>query len=84
MLRWNGSISECIGDFRNGTTRSHLTKSKLYFVVTPKFPSDVEIAIGDLLDPLSVAEALRGMDKLFLLNAATADELTQALIALPG
>jgi uncharacterized protein YbjT (DUF2867 family) len=41
----------------------------------------VEVAIGDLLDPVSVADALVGIDKLFLLNAVAADELTQALIA---
>jgi uncharacterized protein YbjT (DUF2867 family) len=45
-----------------------------------KLPASVEVAIGDLLDPVSVEEALKGVDKLFLLNAVTADELTQALI----
>ena len=44
-------------------------------------PSTVEIVPGDLLDPVSVARALEGVDKLFLLNAVVADELTQALIA---
>jgi uncharacterized protein YbjT (DUF2867 family) len=38
------------------------------------------VAIGDLLDPVAVEEAMKGVDKLFLLNAVTADELTQALI----
>ncbi len=46
-----------------------------------KFPKGVEIALGDLLDPLSIAQAMEGVDKLFLLNAVVADELTQALIA---
>jgi len=46
-----------------------------------KLPTGVEVAIGDLLDPVAVEEALKGADKLFLLNAVTADELTQALIA---
>ena len=46
-----------------------------------KLPSGVEIAIGDLLDPPSVEQAIRGVDKLFLLNAVTPDELTQGLIA---
>jgi uncharacterized protein YbjT (DUF2867 family) len=41
----------------------------------------VEIVTGDLLDPVSVEQAMRGADKLFLLNAVVADELTQALIA---
>ena len=44
-------------------------------------PAGVEVAIGDLLDPVSVEQAMRGVDKLFLLNAVVADELTQALIA---
>jgi uncharacterized protein YbjT (DUF2867 family) len=41
----------------------------------------VETVVGDLLDPLSVAKALEGVDKLYLLNAVTPDELTQGLIA---
>ena len=46
-----------------------------------KLPVAVEVAIGDLLDPASVELAMQGVDKLFLLNAVVADELTQALIA---
>jgi uncharacterized protein YbjT (DUF2867 family) len=46
-----------------------------------KLPVGVEAAIGDLLDPVSVESAMQGADKLFLLNAVVADELTQALIA---
>src|ERR1700761_9993 len=46
-----------------------------------KVPAGAEIAVGDLLDPASVERAMRGVDKLFLLNAVVADELTQALIA---
>lgn len=46
-----------------------------------KLPANVEIAIGDLMDPVSVEKAMDGIDKLFLLNAVVADELTQALIA---
>jgi uncharacterized protein YbjT (DUF2867 family) len=49
--------------------------------VDSRLPSTVEVAQGDLLDPVSVARALEGVDKLFLLNAVVADELTQALIA---
>jgi uncharacterized protein YbjT (DUF2867 family) len=37
--------------------------------------------VGDLLDPVSVEKALHGVDKLYLLNAVTPDELTQGLIA---
>jgi uncharacterized protein YbjT (DUF2867 family) len=44
-------------------------------------PPGVEVAIGDLLDPVSVEKAMRGADKLYLLNAVAPDELTQALIA---
>jgi len=46
-----------------------------------KIPAGVEVAIGDLLDPVAVEAAMQGVDKLFLLNAVVADELTQALIA---
>ena len=44
-------------------------------------PAGVEVAIGDLLDPVSLQKALLGVDKLYLLNAVTPDELTQGLIA---
>ena len=44
-------------------------------------PKGVEVAIGDLLDPVSVEKAMHGVDKLYLLNAVVPDELTQALIA---
>jgi uncharacterized protein YbjT (DUF2867 family) len=46
-----------------------------------KLPAGVEVAVGDQLDPASVEQAMQGIDKLFLLNAVVADELTQALIA---
>src|SRR5947208_527104 len=46
-----------------------------------QFPEGVEIAVGDLLDPVSVQKALDGVDKLYLLNGVAADELTQGLIA---
>jgi uncharacterized protein YbjT (DUF2867 family) len=45
------------------------------------FPDAVEIALGDLTDPVSIAEALKNVDKLFLLTAGVADMLIQALIA---
>ena len=44
-------------------------------------PKGVEVAIGDLVDPVSVQKALHGVDKLYLLNAVNPDELTQGLIA---
>ncbi len=45
------------------------------------FPGAVEIALGDLSDPVSVAEAIKGVDELFLLIGNVADEFTQALTA---
>jgi uncharacterized protein YbjT (DUF2867 family) len=45
------------------------------------FSGAVEIALGDLSDPVSVAEALRGVDKLFQLIGNVPDEFTQALTA---
>src|ERR1700756_5575423 len=45
------------------------------------FPGAVEIALGDLSDPVSVAEAIKGVDESFLLNGNVADESTQALTA---
>lgn len=46
-----------------------------------RLPAGVEVALGDLLDPVSLGEAMDGIDRMFLVNAVTADELTQALIA---
>jgi uncharacterized protein YbjT (DUF2867 family) len=45
------------------------------------FPGAVEIVLGDLSDPVSVAEAIKGVDELFLLIGNVADEFTQALTA---
>lgn len=45
-------------------------------------PADVEIAQGDLLDLDGLRHAMKGVRTLFLLNAVTGDEFTQALIAL--
>src|ERR1700757_2502665 len=45
------------------------------------FPDAVEIALGDLGDPVSVAQAMKGADELFLLIGNVADEFTQALTA---
>ena len=44
-------------------------------------PGGVEVAIGDLLEPVSVEKAMDGVDKLYLLNSVSPDELTQGLIA---
>jgi uncharacterized protein YbjT (DUF2867 family) len=43
-------------------------------------PSGVDFVVGDLLDPPAVESAMDGADKVYLLNAVTPDELTQALI----
>lgn len=45
-------------------------------------PAGVAVVRGDLLDVASLREAFAGASTLFLLNAVTADEVTQALIAL--
>lgn len=46
------------------------------------FPPDVEIEQGDLLDIDALRKAFEGVRTLFLLNAVTGDEFTQAIIAL--
>ncbi|SOB79112.1 Uncharacterized conserved protein YbjT, contains NAD(P)-binding and DUF2867 domains [Sphingomonas guangdongensis] len=46
------------------------------------FPAGVEVAQGELLDIDAVRSALAGVRTLFLLNAVTGDEFTQALITL--
>lgn len=45
-------------------------------------PSGVKVAKGDLLDIDSLRTAFSGVNTLFLLNAVTGDEFTQALITL--
>lgn len=52
---------------RNGSNTAHL-------------PKDIDITVGDMLDPASVEKALKDVDKVYLLNAVVPDELTQALI----
>lgn len=47
-----------------------------------RFPSGVEVVKGDLLDIDSLRAAFSGVSTLFLLNAVTGDEFTQALITL--
>lgn len=46
------------------------------------FPAGVEVAQGDLLDIDALRAAFAGVRTLFLLNAVTGDEFTQALITL--
>ncbi|MBC3765822.1 SDR family oxidoreductase [Neptunicella marina] len=46
------------------------------------FDNSVEVAKGDLLDINSLRQAFSGIRTLFLLNAVTGDEFTQALITL--
>ena len=47
-----------------------------------KLPDGVGLVKGDLLDVDSVRAALKGVSTVFLLNAVTPDEFTQALITL--
>ncbi|MCJ2033747.1 SDR family oxidoreductase [Methylobacterium sp. J-068] len=46
------------------------------------FPEEVEVVKGDLLDIDALRAALSGIRTLFLLNAVTGDEFTQAIITL--
>lgn len=46
------------------------------------FPAGVEVMQGDLLDIDSMRAAFSGVSTLFLLNAVTGDEFTQAIITL--
>jgi uncharacterized protein YbjT (DUF2867 family) len=47
-----------------------------------RFPAEVDVAQGDLLDIDALRRAFEGVRTLFLLNAVTGDEFTQALITL--
>ena len=47
-----------------------------------EFPAGVEVAQGDLLDIDALRAAFSGVSTLFLLNAVTGDEFTQAIITL--
>src|ERR1700684_3309154 len=46
-----------------------------------KVSEGANAVVGDLLDPVFLEKTLHGIDKLYLLNAVTPDELTQPLIA---
>src|SRR4029077_4381996 len=61
---------------RRGASVRVLTRNK-----EAKLPDGAEVAIGDLSDPVSVAERIKGVDELFLLIGNVADEFTQALTA---
>jgi uncharacterized protein YbjT (DUF2867 family) len=61
---------------RNASVRALVRKQD----ASTKMPEGVEFVQGDLLDPISVRNALDGVDKLYLLNAVVPDELTQGLI----
>jgi uncharacterized protein YbjT (DUF2867 family) len=55
------------------------------FVRTPgkqRFPAGAKEVVGDLTDVASLRAALSSVRTLFLLNAVTPDEVTQALVAL--
>jgi len=47
-----------------------------------RFPDGVDEVVGDLTDVASMRSALSSVRTLFLLNAVTPDEVTQALVAL--
>lgn len=47
-----------------------------------EFPAGVQVVKGDLLDISSLRTAFSGVSTLFLLNAVTGDEFTQALVTL--
>lgn len=38
-----------------------------------RLPAGVEVALGDLLDPMSLEAAMDGVDRMFLVNAVAAD-----------
>src|SRR5450432_4329324 len=62
---------------RNVSVRALVRKQE----ASTTMPEGVEVCLGDLLDPLAMRKSLDGIDKLYLLNAVVADELTQGLIA---
>lgn len=47
-----------------------------------KFPAGVDVVQGELLDIDALRSAFKGVSTLFLLNAVTGDEFTQAIITL--
>src|ERR1700722_16119790 len=62
---------------RNVSVRALIRKQE----ASTTMPEGVEVSLGDLLDPVAMRKSLDGIDKLYLLNAVVADELTQGLIA---
>lgn len=75
------------GNVGSGVVAELLKRGADVRVLARKQPEDgklahgTEVALGDLLDPVAVENAMQGVDKLFLLNGVVPDELTQALIA---
>ena len=87
-----GDSNEDSSDGATGTVGSEVVKALLQRgaevrALTRKQPEPVklsdavEITWGDLSDPVSVTQAMVGVDKLFLLIGNVADEFTQALTA---
>src|ERR1700751_1018400 len=80
-------VTGATGTAGSEVVKALLQRGEAVLALTPKqakpgtFPGAVEIALGDLTDPVSVAEAIQGVDKLFLLIGNAADEFTQALTA---
>ncbi|TXN27556.1 NAD(P)H-binding protein [Methylobacterium sp. WL30] len=64
--------------------RSELTRVRVLTRDPAKaqFPAGVEVATGDLLDIDALRRAFVGVRTLFLLNAVTGDEFTQAIVTL--
>jgi nucleoside-diphosphate-sugar epimerase len=62
-------------------TKRHADVRLLVRKPVEKTTPALETVVGDLLDPVSIEKAMNGVDKLYLLNAVTPDELTQGLVA---
>ena len=58
------------------------TKALVRDVAKSRLPEGVAPVQGDMSDPATLRTALQGVDTLFLLNAVSPDELTQALLTL--
>lgn len=75
-----GTVGSLVVDHlaRGGATVRALTRAP----DTARFPEGVTPVRGDMTDVDSVRAALEGVRTLFLLNAVTPDEVTQAMLAL--
>ena len=76
-----GGTGKIGGEVLKELAKRHVQVRALVRKEGAALPRGVEVVVGDLLDPVSVEKALRGVDKLYLLNAVAPDELTQGLIA---